>query len=180
MAGKQQYTKIQLAQKHYWENFKITVHQYRFWILKNTVVSRRHSLLSQTTKQPLSSFEPRKPWKYKQLWGLRPDPSCLLKNKCSEQKGLITSLYLIPPFWHLPFWGFPHPPIKSFVYCYLLTSQRFCSHTLNTVLKVHCWTGLVIREGKRQLNFLSVQVEPINAFLKKPFYKKPSTSMSRN
>ena len=30
-------------------------------------------LLGQSTKQPLSNFEPWKPWKYKQLWGLRPD-----------------------------------------------------------------------------------------------------------
>ena len=28
-------------------------------------------------KQPLSNFEPKKPWKYKQRWPLRPDPSCL-------------------------------------------------------------------------------------------------------
>ena len=27
-------TKIQLSQKHYWENFKITDHKYQFWILK--------------------------------------------------------------------------------------------------------------------------------------------------
>ena len=27
---------------------------------------RRHNALGQTTKQPLSDFEPRKPWKYKQ------------------------------------------------------------------------------------------------------------------
>ena len=26
--------KIQLPQKDYWENFKITEHKYRFWILK--------------------------------------------------------------------------------------------------------------------------------------------------
>ena len=40
-------------------------------------------LIGQTTKQPLSNFEPRKSWKYKQLWGLGPDPSYLyiyLKN----------------------------------------------------------------------------------------------------
>ena len=29
-----QYTKIQLSQKHYWENYEITDHKYRFWILK--------------------------------------------------------------------------------------------------------------------------------------------------
>ena len=37
-------------------------------------------LFGQTTKQPLSNFELGKPWKYKQLWGLRPDPSCLWKK----------------------------------------------------------------------------------------------------
>ena len=31
----------------------------------------------QTAKQTLNNFEPIKPWKYKQLWGLTPDPSCL-------------------------------------------------------------------------------------------------------
>ena len=34
-------------------------------------------LLGQTTKQALSNFEPWKPWKYKQLSGMRPDPGCL-------------------------------------------------------------------------------------------------------
>ena len=33
--------------------------------------------LGRTTKQPLSNFEPKIFWKYKQLWELRPDPSCL-------------------------------------------------------------------------------------------------------
>ena len=40
-----QYTKIELSQKRYWENFKITDHE----------------LLSQTIKQLLSNFEPQKP-----------------------------------------------------------------------------------------------------------------------
>ena len=31
----------------------------------------------QTAKQTLNNFEPIKPWKYKQLWGMTPDPSCL-------------------------------------------------------------------------------------------------------
>ena len=30
-------------------------------------IPRRHRLLGQSTKQPLSSFEPQKPLKYKQL-----------------------------------------------------------------------------------------------------------------
>ena len=29
-----QYTKIQLCQKHFWENLKISDHKYQFWILK--------------------------------------------------------------------------------------------------------------------------------------------------
>ena len=44
---------------------------------KNYCIPRRHRLIGQTTKQPSSNFEPRKPWKYKQFSGLRPDPSCL-------------------------------------------------------------------------------------------------------
>ena len=43
----------------------------------NYCIPRRYRLLDQTTKQPLSNFEPKKPWKYEQLWELRPDPSCL-------------------------------------------------------------------------------------------------------
>ena len=31
----------------------------------------------QTAKQTLNNFEPIKPWKYKQLWGMTPDSSCL-------------------------------------------------------------------------------------------------------
>ena len=43
--------------------------------LKNYCIPRK-----QTTMQPLNNFEPKKPWKYKQFWGLRPDPSCLGKK----------------------------------------------------------------------------------------------------
>ena len=43
----------------------------------NYCIPHRHRLLGQASKQPLSNFEPKKPWKYKQLLGLRPDPSCL-------------------------------------------------------------------------------------------------------
>ena len=31
----------------------------------------------QTAKQTLNNFEPIKLWKYKQLWGMMPDLSCL-------------------------------------------------------------------------------------------------------
>ena len=41
---------------------------------ENYCISCRHRLLGHTTKQPLSNFEPREPWKYNELWGLRPDP----------------------------------------------------------------------------------------------------------
>ena len=36
---------------------------------ENYGIPRRHRLLGQTTKQPLSNFVPQKPGKYKQLWG---------------------------------------------------------------------------------------------------------------
>ena len=81
VAVKLTYTKIQLSQKHYWVNIKMIDHKYRFWILKILVLlADIDCLLDQTTKQPLSNLEPRKPWTCKQLWGLRPDPSCLLKK----------------------------------------------------------------------------------------------------
>ena len=48
--------------------------------LENCYVRRRHRLFGQTTKQPLNNFEPGKPWKYKQLWGLIPGSSCLEKK----------------------------------------------------------------------------------------------------
>ena len=44
-------------QKHYWENFKITDHKYRVYILKITVFLAD---IGQTTKQPLSNIEPQK------------------------------------------------------------------------------------------------------------------------
>ena len=43
---------------------------------ENHCIPCRHRLLAQTTKQPSSNSESQKPWKYKQLWGLMPDPSC--------------------------------------------------------------------------------------------------------
>ena len=43
----------------------------------NYCIPRRHWLLGHTTKQSLRNFDPKKPWKYKQLWGLRPDPGYL-------------------------------------------------------------------------------------------------------
>ena len=53
--------------------------------MKNAEKSLEHTkkvfLFGQTTKQLLSNFELWKPWKYKQLWALGPDPSWLSK-KC--------------------------------------------------------------------------------------------------
>ena len=69
-----QYTNFQLSQKTYWENFKIIDYKYRSWILKNIVFLADMVTWS---KQPLSKFVPRKPWTYKQLWGLRRGPSYL-------------------------------------------------------------------------------------------------------
>ena len=56
---------------------------------ENYCIYLSHRLLGQTTKQPLSNFELQKPWKYKQLWGLGPDPSCLRKNKCIWTKDFL-------------------------------------------------------------------------------------------
>ena len=82
----------QLCQNHYWENFKITDHKYRFWTLKITLfladigylvleaVSVNSFMLGQTIKQPLSNFEPRKRI-YKQLWELMLDPIVAYKKR---------------------------------------------------------------------------------------------------
>ena len=71
-----QYTKIQLSQKHYWRNLKLVIINIDFEFCKSL-----HSSYAQVTssnhQQPLSNFEPQKLWRYKQLSGLRSDPSCL-------------------------------------------------------------------------------------------------------
>ena len=64
---------------------------------ENYCISRRHRLLDQTNKQPLSNFEPPKSWKYKQLWGLKPDPSCLQKKLHFYWQ---VSIYLFPSIWY--------------------------------------------------------------------------------
>ena len=51
-----------------------------FEFCKLLCIPPRHRSLDQTTKQPLSSFEPQRTWKYKQISGLRPEPSGLLKK----------------------------------------------------------------------------------------------------
>ena len=48
--------------------------------LENYYICCRHRLFGQITKQTLNNFEPQKLWKYKQFWGLRPDPSCYEKQ----------------------------------------------------------------------------------------------------
>ena len=53
--------------------FNITDHKYWFWNPEIYCIPRTDRLLDQTTKQTLSNFEPQKPWKYKQLSGLKPD-----------------------------------------------------------------------------------------------------------
>ena len=49
-------------------DFKITDHKYQFSILK--IIVFLEDLLSQTTKQPLSNFDPQKTRKFKQTLGL--------------------------------------------------------------------------------------------------------------
>ena len=53
-------------------------------------------VFGQTTKQILSTFEPWKSWKYRQLWGLGPDPSCLFKKKKSVKQFFLTNQYYYP------------------------------------------------------------------------------------
>ena len=43
-------------------------------------------MLGQTSKQSLTNSEPQKPWKYRQLRGLRSDPSCLRESKLISMK----------------------------------------------------------------------------------------------
>ena len=45
--------------------------------LENYCIPYRYKLHGHTTKQALSNFPPQKPGKYKKLWGIRADPSCL-------------------------------------------------------------------------------------------------------
>ena len=58
-------------------------------------ILRRHRLFGQTTKQPLNNFEPQKPWKYKQFWGLRPDPSSLEKISVRKIKAELLTEYVM-------------------------------------------------------------------------------------
>ena len=60
-------------------DFKITDHKYQFSILK--IIVFLEDLLSQTTKQPLSNFDPKKTRKFKQTLGLRPDLSFKINRK---------------------------------------------------------------------------------------------------
>ena len=67
--------------KIYWETLKIC-------------------LFGQTTRQPLRNFEPWKFWKYKQLGGLGPNPSCLSEKVYWEflKKKWYASRTVIPNF----------------------------------------------------------------------------------
>ena len=54
------------------------------WLNQKILGKQEKCLFGHTTKQLLSNFEPWKSRKYKQLWGLGPNPSCLFayKKKC--------------------------------------------------------------------------------------------------
>ena len=65
------------------------------WNPENYYIPCRYRLFGQTTKQPLSNFEPRKPWKFKQLWGLKPDPNYLWK-KCFRKKNKLNQTFPKP------------------------------------------------------------------------------------
>ena len=53
-------TTVQLFQKQYWENFKITDHKYEFRILKIIAFVVDIKFIGQATKEPLNNFEPQK------------------------------------------------------------------------------------------------------------------------
>ena len=61
---------------------------------KKYCIPRKQTLLGQTTKQPLSNFDLQKPWKYKQLWELKPDPKLLIKKVYTNDILLQTGSYL--------------------------------------------------------------------------------------
>ena len=63
--------------------------------LENYCILCRHRSFGQTTKQPLNNFEPQKPWKYKQFWGLGPDPRCLEKISVRKIKAELLKQYVV-------------------------------------------------------------------------------------
>ena len=64
--------------------------------LESYCIRSRHLLFGQTTKQPVNNFETQKPWKYKQFWGIRPDPSCLEKKvSVREIKAELLKQYIM-------------------------------------------------------------------------------------
>ena len=63
-------TKIQLSQKHYWRNFKITDHKYQFWILKIITFLADIDYLVKLLSNHLTTLSPLKPCKYNQLCDL--------------------------------------------------------------------------------------------------------------
>ena len=78
--------------------------------------------------------------------------------------------YLIPPFWHPPilFWKFAHPPVKPLYIATFKLFKKAVPTLLTLFWNPHYWTGIVIRETKRQLNFQSV--EDSKKVMLSPFY----------
>ena len=63
--------------------------------VENYCILCRCRSFDQSTKQPVNNFEPQKLWKYKQFWGLGPDPSCLEKNKLRKIKAALLKQYAV-------------------------------------------------------------------------------------
>ena len=135
---------------------------------KNNFIPRRHSLLGQTTTQPLSKFEHWKPWKYKQLWGLRPHPSFL-------QKIIFWFLFFkksVMTFRKLPFLfcliekqspevfckkrvlkNFVHFAGKHMCWSLFLTLSKTPSFFKNTYLEEQLRTTALVNQEKETLEF---------------------------
>ena len=104
----------------------------------------------------MNNFEPKKLWKCKQLWGLRPDPSCLLLLSNQNQ-----SVYLY--LFHIPTKFMIHKEKKHFsvvicvLYKYFFPWIAFSSVLRVTPKKILVNTSLIsqFRENVSSFDFLA-------------------------
>ena len=74
----------------YWGNFKISDSEYRFWILKINVFLAAIGYLIKLLSNHWVTLSPQKPYKYKQLWGMKRNPNCLKKKSVYDTSILIS------------------------------------------------------------------------------------------
>ena len=99
-------------------------------------------------------------------------PSIMIQSGSPDLWKLQTDvfLFLIPLFWHPPilFWKFAEPPVKPLYTATFKLFKKPVPTLLTLFWNPHYWTRIVIREGKRQLNFQSV--EDSKKVMLSPFY----------